>query len=98
MWKPTEGDSGPGLGKAVPPHSPKAIYTIAESFHGLTRSMKRKIEAQLVTVEDFHRRCLQGTKPRLGPVSSQRGPRVRRKRRVACGSPQATLWNRLRDG
>ena len=57
---------------------------------------KRKNESQLVKVEDFYRRCLQGTKPRLGQVASKHGSRVRRKRRIAAGSRQATLQSRLR--
>ena len=60
--------------------------------------MKRKNESQLVTVEDFYRHCLQGTKPRLGQVASKHGSRVRRKRRTGGGSQQATLWDSLRAG
>ena len=72
-------------------------WTAGVRSHRLTGSMKRKNESQLVTVEDFYRRCLQGTKPRLGQVASKRGSRAR-KRRIAAGSKQATLWDRLRDG
>ena len=39
--------------------------------------MKRKNESHRVTVEDFYRWCLQGTKPRLGQVASKRGSRSR---------------------
>ena len=60
--------------------------------------MKRKNESQLVTVEDFYRRCLQGKEPRLGQVASKRGSRVRRKRRTVVGNQQATFWDRLRGG
>ena len=53
-----------------------------------------KEEFQLVTVEDFYRRCLQGTKPRLGQVASKHGSRGRR--RIVGGRKRATLWDRLR--
>ena len=60
--------------------------------------MKQKNESQLVTVEDFYRRCLQGTKPRLGQVPSKRGSRVGKRRRTASGSQQPTLWEPFRAG
>ena len=40
--------------------------------------MKRE-DSQLVTVEDFYRRCFQARKPRLGKVTSKPGSRVRRR-------------------
>ena len=60
-------------------------------------SMKRKNESQLVTVEDFYRRCLQGTKPRLGRVASKRGSRLRSRRRRGVGIKRGTLWDRIRE-
>ena len=39
--------------------------------------MRRKNESHLVTVEDFYRWFLQGTKLRLGQVASKRGSRSR---------------------
>ena len=56
-------------------------------------SMKKE-ESKLVTIEDFYRRCLQGTKPRLGQLASKRGSRVRR--RIVGGRKAATLWDRFR--
>ena len=73
------------------------VWTASGSSNKLAKSMKRKNESQLMTVEDFYRRCLQGTKPRLGQVASKRGGRIRRRRRIVGGRKQATLWNRLRS-
>ena len=57
--------------------------------------MKRDGE-QLVTVENFYRRCLQARKPRLGQFASKRGLRAGKRRRRAGGKKAATLWDRLR--
>ena len=77
-------NSGHGSDKSEAAHSPKANWTAAGSSNKLVGSMKSE-DSQPVTVEDFSRRCLQGTKLRLGKVASKWGSRIRRKRRIVGG-------------
>ena len=72
-------------------------WTVAASSHRLTGGSMKKEGSELVTVEDFYRRCLQGTKPRLGQVASKRGLRAGKRRRRGGGRKAATLWDRLRE-